>query len=324
MKWRLTGMFLLSFVIIIGCGKGDGKTLVRVGNSAITQGDLDLLVTVNPNLKDRLTTPVGRQKIIDNYVDQSLLYQESKRRGLHKKQIVKDKVDLYTRVIISQALLEEELDKKIKEYYDNHQDEFERLKLAHIYIPFSTEDKDNKVKRPEKKAEEIINSVKERLNKGEKFSELASQLSEDEHSNKLGGDIGYVTLNDQRLARRGWGVLAEKGFAMKSGEMSDVVKTSNGFHVLQVIEPKTTEDFDQAEKRIRFRIQSQAKEDLLSELKQKYKVVYAEENAGKKEAPAVSTSPVPPEPPAPAPDAAGDKKEAAPSTPPEEPKEKKS
>ena len=137
LKTILVLTVILSLGVIIGCGKDKGKTLVRVGSTSIGEGDLDLLVKVNPRLKDRLATPVGRQKIIDNYVDQSLLYQESKRRGLHKKSVVKDKISLYTRVIISQALLEEELETKIKEYYDNHQDEFERsdgTNYARVYF----------------------------------------------------------------------------------------------------------------------------------------------------------------------------------------------
>ena len=281
---------ILSLGIIIGCGKDKGKTLVRVGSTSIGEGDLDLLVKVNPRLKDRLTTPVGRQKIIDNYVDQSLLYQESKRRGLNKKSIVKDKINLYTRVIISQALLEEELEDKIKEYYDNHQDEFERIKLAHIYIPFKTNDKKNKAKRSENKAKAIADSIKDRLSKGEDFNKLASEFSEDERSKKLGGDLGYVTVNDNRLVRQGWGTLTEKAFAMKSGETSDVIKTKNGFHISKVLEPKTTEPFDQAQKRVRFRIQSQAKEDLLTELKKKYKVVYVESSDAPKAEPVKASS----------------------------------
>jgi peptidyl-prolyl cis-trans isomerase C len=287
---------LIAVALITGiasCGGNNGKVLVRVGNATITDGDLNLLVKVNPRLQERLATPVGRQKIIDNFVDQSLLYQESKRRGLDKKDVVKDKVELYTKVIISQALLEEELEKNIKDYYDNHQDEFERVKVAQIYVPFRTSDKENKATRSEVRAQAIIDAIKDRIGKGENFGKLATELSEDDRSKRLGGDLGYVTVSDQRLTRKGWSALAEKAFALKSGEVSDVIKTSNGFHIIKILEPKATEPFEQAEKRVRFRIQSQAKEDLLSELKKKYKVVYVENAADEKKAPAALSTPPP-------------------------------
>src|SRR5579885_2327003 len=139
---------------LIACqgGGGGGKTIVTVGNAKITEGDLDTLARINPRLKPRLATPAGRDKVVDNYVEQEMLYQESVNRGLNRSQDLKDKIALYEKILVAQALLDDELDKKVKEYYNNHQDEFERVKVSHILI---------KTASPEEKGEKPAEQPKE-------------------------------------------------------------------------------------------------------------------------------------------------------------------
>src|SRR5262249_46347678 len=127
------GLVAVSLIFAAACNKG-GEALVKVGRAQITNEDLETLARVNPRLKPRLATPQGRQKVLDNYVEQEMLYQESVNRGLNRSQELKDKIALYEKILVAQALLDEELDKKVKEYYNDHQDEFERVKVSQILI----------------------------------------------------------------------------------------------------------------------------------------------------------------------------------------------
>ncbi len=84
-----------------------------------------------------------------------------------------------------------------------------------------------------------IESVKERLNgfrervlRGEKFSMLARLYSDDPGSASKGGDLGFVergTLYPEFEAT---------AFNLKSGEISQVIKTQAGYHIIQMIERK--------------------------------------------------------------------------------------
>ena len=277
----------LGFVLLLSAGgcKGKGATLVKVGGSRITEGDLDLLARVNPRLKPRLATPAGRQKILENFAEQEILFQESQRRGLQGSKAVKEKLELYKKIIVAQALLDDELDKKVKEYYQNHQDEFERVKVSHILIRTAAaeekpkKDKKEKTKPSPKHSEtealKLIEGVRDRLAKGEDFGKLAKDLSEDDRTSKGQGDLGYITLRDKRLERWSWLPLAEKAFALKVGETSDAIKTKDGFHVVRVTEEKKLQSYEEADAGIRFRLQADIRTKLLEDLKKKYKVEYA-------------------------------------------------
>ena len=86
-------------------------------------------------------------------------------------------------------------------------------------------------------SDEEVNDVKERLNsyrervlRGEKFGGLARLYSDDPGSASRGGDLGFVergTLYPEFEA---------VAFNLKSGEISQVVKTQAGYHIIQMIE----------------------------------------------------------------------------------------
>jgi peptidyl-prolyl cis-trans isomerase C len=285
------GFAVSSLLFTAACGTG-GEALVKVGRAQITNEDLETLARVNPRLKPRLATPQGRQKVLDNYVEQEMLYQESVNRGLNRSPELKDKIALYEKILVAQALLDQELDKKVKEYYENHQDEFERVKVAHILIRGGSpepakpeakpEDKKTAAKKPataspkrsEADALKLAQTVHDRLAKGEDFAKVAKEVSEDDRTKSAMGDLGFITIHDKRLERWGWLPLAEKAFAMKAGEISDPIKTTDGFHIIKVMEEKKTQALEEAEAGIKFRLQADIRTTLLDDLKKKYKVEY--------------------------------------------------
>ena len=92
------------------------------------------------------------------------------------------------------------------------------------------------VKIPPVSEEEIeavktrLNEYRERVLRGEKFSMLARLYSDDPGSASKGGDLGFVergTLYPEFEAA---------AFNLKSGEISQVVKTQAGYHIIQMIE----------------------------------------------------------------------------------------
>lgn len=315
-----TAISFMTTAVLIGCKSKSGKTLVKIGSESITESDLDTLARVNPRLKPRLATPAGRDKVLDNYVEQELLYQESIRQGINKSPDVKDKIALYEKIIVAQSLLEQELNKKVHEYYDNNKDEFERIKISHILVKIASPEeakqdskdkiadktkksKDQKSKDESKKpkghteaeAQKLVKDIQDKLAKGEDFGVLAKQYSEDEKTKENQGDLNYVTIRDKRLERWGWLALAEKAFTLDFGKISDPIKTKDGIHLIKVTEAKSTIPFEEAETGLQFRLQADLKNNLLADLKKKFKVEYVnKDQAPAQPAPATPNLPASP------------------------------
>ena len=79
-----------------------------------------------------------------------------------------------------------------------------------------------------KAAETKVKSVIDRVKKGEDFSKIANELTEDPSGKTNGGDLGYFT-KEQMVPE-----FSEVAFKLDKGQVSDPVKTQFGWHVLKV------------------------------------------------------------------------------------------
>lgn len=114
---------------------------------------------------------------------------------------------------------------EIEAFYKQNQSQYsspEQVRASHILL--KTEGKDEAAVRTQ--AEEVLKQVKA----GGEFAALAKQYSEDDSNKDKGGDLDYF----------GRGAMVpefeQAAFAMKAGEVSDLVKTSFGFHIIKVVE----------------------------------------------------------------------------------------
>lgn len=77
-----------------------------------------------------------------------------------------------------------------------------------------------------------LNKLRERVLKGDKFSTLAMLYSEDEGTARKGGELGFFSRGEMV------GEFEAAAFALKPGEVSPVIETKYGFHIIQLIERK--------------------------------------------------------------------------------------
>jgi peptidyl-prolyl cis-trans isomerase D len=119
-------------------------------------------------------------------------------------------------------------DAEIDAFYKNNLSQYQtpaQVRASHILL--KTEGKDeNAVKA---KAEEILKLAKA---PNADFAGLAKKYSEDESNNTNGGDLDYFGRG--RMVPE----FENAAFAMKAGEISDLVKTAFGFHIIKVVDNK--------------------------------------------------------------------------------------
>jgi peptidyl-prolyl cis-trans isomerase D len=137
-------------------------------------------------------------------------------------------------------------DQEIQEYYDEYAEEFwmpEQVRARHILIKAGVGAKPEEKEDARKKAEDVLAKVE----KGTPFEELAKKFSEDKASAQEGGDLG--------LFPRGQMVqpFEEAAFGLEPGEVSEVVETRFGFHIIRVEEkiPEGTKSLDKVKDDIR-------------------------------------------------------------------------
>lgn len=118
--------------------------------------------------------------------------------------------------------------REIDEFFETYKDSLgmipEKLKIYHIFRnPKATE-------RIKNKAKELAQSLLDSIKAGADFGALAKKYSEDPGSAVQGGDLGFV--------QRGvfYPEFEAAAFALEEGELSGVVESPVGFHVIQLIE----------------------------------------------------------------------------------------
>ena len=122
-------------------------------------------------------------------------------------------------------------DKEVKEYYDNYKPE---IKARHILVA------------DEKTALE----VKQKLDAGEKFEDVSNTYSTDEAAKAAGGDLGWFGPGAMDP------VFEEAAYALKKDEISAPVKTSFGYHVIQLTDKKEKKSFEEMKEQMEKELKS--------------------------------------------------------------------
>ena len=120
----------------------------------------------------------------------------------------------------------------LQAYYNAHRDQYrvaEQVKVSHILIKTPLAGADGKVDEKgvaeaQKRAEDLLKQLKA----GANFEELAKKNSEDPGSAKQGGSLGWIGKG------RTVPEFEKAAFSLPKGQMSDLVKSSYGFHIIRV------------------------------------------------------------------------------------------
>jgi len=211
-----------------------------------------------------------RKRALDKIISTELLYQEgmklrnediekkidrqidamNKKNTRELKKINKERIREIAKrnVYIDEYLSRNDLinpkvsEKKIRALYESGKKKYiapEKVKVKHVLIKIDKNDKPEEIKKARKKIEEARNAILS----GKSFGEIVNKYSQCD-SVKGEGDLGFI--------KRGFmpSEFDEVAFSIKPGELSEIIRTNFGFHVLKVLnkEPARQIPYDQLKK----------------------------------------------------------------------------
>ncbi len=285
-KWLYVPVVIIVMALFAmqACKKEEAKlpegTIAVVNGEVITQKDLDKELSMAQQQYADKEQPSDeklaeiKNNLYESLISRKVLYQESQKKEikmddaaiderlakikaqfpkeddfkmmLDKMNITEDllKVQLREGMAI-QKLVDQEIvntieisDQDTKDYYDGHQDLFkqpEQIQASHILIKVDAGAEESVKADALKKIEEIQKELKE----GGDFAALAKEHSECP-SSANGGDLGYFGRGQMVPS------FEEAAFSLNPGEISDIVKTQFGYHLIKAGDKKTggTTDYE--------------------------------------------------------------------------------
>jgi peptidyl-prolyl cis-trans isomerase D len=140
----------------------------------------------------------------------------------------------------------------VQRYYEDNEAQYstpEEVRASHILL--KTEGKDDAAVK--KEAEDVLAKAKA----GADFAELAKKYSEDDSNKDKGGDLGFFPKG-QMVPE-----FDAVAFAMQPGQISDLVKTQFGYHIIKMVErkPATKRTLDEVRAQIEDQLKTQRAQD---------------------------------------------------------------
>lgn len=255
--------------------------------------DLERLVAAQPaEIQKRFQdAPEQRVNLVRQLMTQKAVAARARKEGFDRKPDFKEQLghviddfmtrEYLARVVAASVTVPED---DVKKYYKENESKFliqEQVKTRHIFVEAPKEMKEE----DKRKALLKIEALQQRLKNGEAFAKVAQEASEDAESAKLGGELGTISPGGTSAEE-----FEKAAFALKAGEVSGVVTTPYGYHIIKVDErkEKRTATLDEARDYIFKKLQNEYEAKKVQEFveqvsKEAGVEVFADRITGKKE-----------------------------------------
>jgi peptidyl-prolyl cis-trans isomerase C len=243
----------------------DNNVLARVENIEITKQHLMNIIRSLPQQQMmEVSTVEGRKRLLDELVAGELFYLEAMSNNINEEEEFKKILEEANHNLLQRYAVQKLLEKvtvneeDMKKYYEENKESFvsaEEVRAKHILV----------------KEEEEAKKVKEEIEAGKSFEEAAKEYSTCPSKDK-GGDLGFFSKG--RMVPE----FEKAAFELEIGELSDLVKTQFGYHLIVVEEKKESsiKTFDQVKEQIKQNLlrgeQTKVYTNKFNELKSKYSV----------------------------------------------------
>jgi parvulin-like peptidyl-prolyl isomerase len=204
-------------------------------NITVSQSELDSRIALarqtgglGLNLNRELTEQEFRQLLQQSGLTWEEYLDQLEKAILQQKYVMEKKRALFEKIAPPSET-------EIEEFYEANKTVFvapDMVRFKHIYI-----DTRNLTSADEKnKARERAEEIARELRSGAGFDDLVVKYSDDKNSRYKGGDFGYLRRDDQARRQLLGREFFEKPFKMDVGEISGVLQSNIGFHIIRVTE----------------------------------------------------------------------------------------
>ena len=216
---------LLLIPVAFGCSQNsspDSPVIAKVNKGAVTESDFLREVGRIPEwARSQFETGDGKEKFLDELIKKELIYQHAKKMRLDNNEEYLEKVREFEKLTLVALSLKKEVDDKVRvdenevrTFFDENQEKFTvgtQIKASHILV----------------KTEDEAKKAYERIMSGEKFEAVAKEVSIDKGSADNGGDLGFFGRG--RMVPE----FERAALSLKTGEVSQPVKTRFGYHIIK-------------------------------------------------------------------------------------------
>lgn len=243
--------------------------VLRLGNEQIRASEAEAIIEALPPQSRAYYRTMGRRQFAEYIITMRALAAEADKRKLAQEPATARALEICRQSILADAARREiestlaVTPPEIEQYYREHDKDFEQAHVRHIRIRAAS----SVVMQPEKsrpapvpsdeEAEKKLNELRQRVQAGEDFAELARQFSDDLDTAGTGGDAGWISHGNVPL---------DFAFSLEAGQMSPVFRGPFGFELLKS-EGKRTPPLDQIRGRVEQLVRRKKAEDFVQQLR---------------------------------------------------------
>lgn len=293
-KTLISSLAAVALIILVVAGAApaaDSDILAKVGNKNITRADIEALISFYPPNQQAIIRmdPKNEEALLNNYVTIMAVAETARRQGFDKEKNMRKQIQILSDEHLAKGYVQKNViakvkvtDKDVEEYYKNHPKEFEKpetVKVRHILLGFKGEMTDDQKKELRKQAEDVLKKAKG----GDDFAKLATEYSDDPGSKTKGGELGYFPRGNMVPE------FENAAFNLKQGEISDVIETPYGYHIIKAEDKKAAEmpAFDSIKDQVRVKATQAAEQKRVNDFIEKAKkdtktIIYSQSKEKKK------------------------------------------
>jgi len=250
---------LISTVLASAPAMAQDKAFVTVNGQGISQNVFNAFLA-EQKAQGAPDSADLKNAIKEELIRRELLVQEAKKKGVDKKADVQGRLELVRQGVLINAFL--------ADYIKANAVSEDKLKKDYETIKASLGSTEYKARHVLVEKEEDAKAIIAKLEKGEKFADLAKQ-SKDPGSKDNGGDLGWNAPSSYVKP------FADAMTGLKKGEYTKTaVKTDFGYHVIQLEDtrPMNPPPYEQVKGQLQQRASQQVVEQLVKDLRAKAKV----------------------------------------------------
>jgi len=211
--------------------------IMSAGTVTVHKSEFEAALKTLPAEYQAMTSqPAGRKQFADDYLRMRLLASEGAKAGLQNDPEVVNQLALMKENLLATAELKKidstitVSDAEIQKAYTDGAKEYEQVKARHILIApkGSAAAQPGKKELTDDEAKAKAEDLRKQIVGGASFEELAKKESDDVGSGARGGDLGSFG-HGQMVPE-----FEQAAFSVKVGEVTPVVKTQFGYHIIKV------------------------------------------------------------------------------------------